>query len=193
MEYEGFRLHPDWEPIADQQDPLRMANVLYTDLKKNMYQGIIPPKEAVTEMINVIKFILERDFYWSRDQLDEFEQNFLQLNQYYSPEEKMKEMVDYNRNNIQNSRLPKELKDILSQLSDVGGDIQITTSGPDGHIISNRPMYFSPPLRKTGHGAETSKRHRNKTIYTLKTLFYVFFKATVYWLALFGLLTLLGL
>ena len=199
MEYEGFRLHPDWEPIAAEKNPFRMANVLYTDLKKHVYEGVLPPREAVDEMINVVKFVLERDFYWNREQIDEFEEQFIQLNQYYSPEEKIREMVEQNKERIHNSQLPDELKALLSRLSDGGADVHITTVGPDGQIMRGFEIPVSPvetqpqiPQKELDRASERVVKWA-KLKSKLKLAFVVFFKAMVYWLALFGLLTLLGL
>jgi hypothetical protein len=125
MKYDGFRLNPEWEPVATERDPLKMANALYTDLKKHVYQGILFSKETIQEMINVVKFVLEKDFFWDVEQTEEFEEYFKNLNQYYSPENKINEFIEDIKSKTGDLKTHPDLNGIISRLVKEGATIEI--------------------------------------------------------------------
>ena len=170
QEGEGFyRLRPEWITLADAHDAQGMAHAMYTDLKKHYYNGVLIPPEAIKKLMETVVSVLYSDHEWSEEDIAFLENKFKELNQYY-PTETAEEDI------------PEVLKAVLPQLMKSG--MAVVPSGaivPSGQVGQVHMEFVRHKPRK--------QRRWDKA----KTIVGAIFKTAVYWLALLGLLTLMGL
>jgi len=168
---EEFHLRPEWEQAALEKDSQKMANVLYYDLKQQKHSGIIPHPDSIYRMIESVDDILYREYHWNDDQLKKFREEFSELNKYYptsQPENTIEITLPYSA--MMDNRINRD------------------------HIL---PLHISPrnnkcPQQNSGTVEIISKKEEKKIWTITKDVIQVVFKIVVYWLAINGLVTLLG-
>jgi hypothetical protein len=167
----NFRLNPDWEEIATQKNVLAMANALYADVKKYFYDGKYIPLEDVNELVDLVKEVLKSDYNWTEEQIEDLKNTFDDLNKYYPK-------------NIQDIEIiPEGLRNILQQIQGRG----IVAFPVVGGDTSSQPAPIHVEFKRK------RKRKKSRKIEFVWYSIKAFFRVVIYWLAILGLLTLLGL
>ncbi len=165
---EEFRLKPEWEQVALEKNPQKMANALYYDLKQQKHSGIIPHPDSIYRMIDLVDDILYKEYHWNNDQLKEFRDGFNELNKYYptsQPENTIEITLPYSA--IMDNRINRD--NILPL-----------------HISS------TPWNNSSQQNRELPKKQEKRVWRIIKDVIQVAFKIVVYWLAINGLVTLIG-
>ena len=163
---EGFRLKPEWEQGALEKDPQKMANGLYYDLKQQKHSGIIPHPDKISRMVDLVDDILCRDYHWNTDQLKMFREEFNELNKYYptsQPDNTIEITLPYSA--MMDNRINRD------------------------HIL---PIYSMSRNNLSQQNRELPKKQEKRVWRIIKDVIQVVFKIVVYWLAINGLVALLG-
>lgn len=171
----NFSLRPEWVSLAEAHDAFGMANAMYTDLKHHYYNGMFIPPEAIEKLMEAVVSVLYSDHQWSEDDIGVLESKFSEFNQYYPKE-------------VEGADIPEVIKAILPHLMK-NGDCVFPSSD------SAMPGAMMPSVG-TSHVHMEFVRHKSKKQRRwdkTKTIVSTIFKTAVYWLALLGLLTLIGL
>lgn len=163
----SFHLKPEWVEIANDKDVDRMAGALYFDLKQHKHNGAMIHPSQVEEMIHLVQKVLYTDYDWNEEEVSNLGKKFIELNK-YSPTE------------MEESQLSPVIKAIMPELI--------------------KSAALAPSIMGPGHGTGSIHmefvRHKpkkfSKWIFA-KNIVVSTFKIVVYWLALLGLLMLLGL
>ena len=169
-----FQFPPEWEEVALSKNPLRMANTLYDNLKKQKHSGIIPHPDTIKYIIRMLKDILYRDFEWSVEQIFELENKFKELNKYYPT-----------------SQPPGTKEVILQNIPMLDSFLQKNKSSNIHFGLISVPVdkWNNIISEKKENNIEKKKNNKWKII---KNIVEIAFKVAIYWLALIGIFTLLG-
>lgn len=186
-----FQFPPEWEGVAHSRDPLKMANTLYDNLKKQKHSGIIPHPDTIKYIIHTLKGILYREYEWDVEQLEELEEKFKELNKYYPTSQPpgTKEVTLPYPPMLGNILRKNELSDIFLGLVPIG-NIQ--------NLPPNEKHFNFFPGKKENNLVEVTEINRENNLEKnnkwkiTKNIIKVVFKVAIYWLALIGIITLLG-
>ena len=175
-----FQFPPEWEGVALSRDPLRMANTLYDNLKKQKHSGIIPHPDTIKYIIHMLKGILYREYEWDIEQLEELEKKFKELNKYYPTSQPpgTKEVILPNIPMLDDILQKNELSSIYLGIVPMGN---IQNLLPNEKHNNN----FFPEKKEN-----TLKKRKWKIV---KNIIKIIFNVAIYWLALIGIITLLGI
>ena len=184
-----FQFPPEWEGVALSKNPLRMANTLYDNLKKQKHSGIIPHPDTIKYIIHTLKSILYREYEWDIEQLDELEKKFKELNKYYPTSQPpgTKEVILPNIPMLDDILQKNELPNIFLGLISVDNNYKKL-------VKQMNPELFSDGKHNNNFSSEKKENtlEKNSKWIIVKSIIKIVFKIVVYWLALIGIFTLLG-
>ncbi len=162
-----YRLKPEWVGIANDKDVFRMASALYFDLKQHKHNGVMIHPAQVEEMVAFVQKVLYSDYDWSEEEIGNLGKEFIELNK-YSPTE----MEESQITPIIKAMMPQLMKGF--NLIPPNGEQEFETTSVHMEFVRHKP------------------KKKNKWGF-IKDEAVSIFKMIICWLALLGLLMLLGL
>lgn len=172
-----YRLRPEWIALADTKNIFGMATAMYSDLKHHYYNGTFIPPEAIKDLMNTVKAVLHSDHEWSDEEVKALEDKFTELNQFY-----LSETVKEDIPEVLRAALPQLMK---SGMTVVPGNIQPGMIPVPGNI---QPGMGQVHMEFVRHKPKKKRRWD-----AVKIVVGAIFKTVVVWLAILGLLVLIGL
>ena len=183
-----FQFPPEWEGVALSRDPLKMANTLYDNLKKQKHSGIIPHPDTIKYIIHMLKGILYREYEWDIEQLDELEKKFKELNKYYPTSQPpgTKEVILPNIPMLDDILQKNELSSIYLGIIPKEEYRKLAKQSNPNLLPNEKHNNNFFPEKK-----ENNLKKRKWII--VKNIIKIVFSVVIYWLALIGIFTLLGI